>query len=122
MSDVATAIRGEAGAPVKLDVSRQGRSREVSLTRVEPVSEHDGQMSGDGRMAGGGMMGMNGGMMGDRRQNGSGDESDGQHGMGMMGRMGRMGQMMEACNDMMRSQRHPPSGQFREHSEPTPQE
>jgi membrane-associated protease RseP (regulator of RpoE activity) len=119
LSDVATAVGGEVGTPVKLSMSRKGQSREVSLTRVEPVSEHDG----DGHMAGGGMMGMNGGMMGDRHQNGSGDESDGQNGMrGMMGHMGRMGEMMEACNDMMQSQRHPPNSQFREHSEPSPKE
>ena len=115
LSDVATAIGGEAGTPVKLSTSRQGQSREVSLTRVEPVSEHDGH-----HMSGGGMMGMNGGMMGGRHQNGSGEESDGQH--DMMGMMGHMGQMMEACDDMMQSQRHPPNSQFREHSEPSPEE
>jgi membrane-associated protease RseP (regulator of RpoE activity) len=123
LSDVAKAIRGEAGTPVLLSLSRQRQSREVSLTRVEPVSEHDGHhMSDDGHMAGGGMMGMNGDMMGDRHQNGSGDGSDGQHGMGMMGHMGRMARMMEACNDMMQSQRHPPNSRFPEHSEPSPNE
>jgi hypothetical protein len=65
---------------------------------------------------------MNGDMMGDRHQNGSGDGSDGQHGMGMMGHMGRMARMMEACNDMMQSQRHPPNSRFPEHSEPSPNE
>ena len=59
LSDVATAIRGEVGTPVKLTLSRQGQSREVSLTRVEPVSEHDGHhMSGHGHMGEGGMMDM----------------------------------------------------------------
>lgn len=49
LSDVVTTIRGEVGSPVKLSLSRQGQSREVSLTRVAPVSEHDGHdMSGRG--------------------------------------------------------------------------
>jgi membrane-associated protease RseP (regulator of RpoE activity) len=117
LSDVAKAIRGEVGTSVKLNLSRQGQSREVSLTRVEPVSEHDGHhMSGDSHMGGGGMMGVNGGMMGDRHQDRSGDDSDGQN--GMMGHMGRMGAMMEACGNMMQSQNQSPNSQFPEHSEP----
>ena len=59
LSDVAAAIRGEVGTAVKLSVSRQGQSREVSLTRVEPMSGHGGHhMSGRGDMGGGGMMDM----------------------------------------------------------------
>ena len=56
LSDVATAIRGEVGTAVKLSLRRQDQSREVSLTRVEPV--HDGHhMSKRGDMRGGGMDG-----------------------------------------------------------------
>ena len=56
LNDVVTAVRGEVGTAVKLSLSRQGQSREVSLTRVEPVPEHDGhRMSGRGEMGGGGM-------------------------------------------------------------------
>jgi membrane-associated protease RseP (regulator of RpoE activity) len=124
LSDVATAIRGEVGTPVKLSLNRQGQAREVSLTRVAPVAEQEGhRMSGHGRMGGGGMtgigggggmMGMHGGMMGSGRQNGPSDETDGQNGMmGMMGHMEGMGRMMEGCNSMMQSQNQPPNSQFR---------
>lgn len=59
LSDVAKAIRGNVGAPVRLRLSRQGKSRDVSLTRVEPPSDHDSQrMSGHGDMGGEGMMDM----------------------------------------------------------------
>lgn len=61
LSDVAKAIRGEVGTPVKLSLNRQGQSREISVTRVEPTSEHDGHhMSRHGHMGGGGMMDMMG--------------------------------------------------------------
>lgn len=78
LNDVAASIRGEVGTTVKLRLSRDGQSREVSLTRVEPVSEHEGPR----HMGEGGTMGMRG---------------------GMMGMMGHMGRMMEACNDMMQN-------------------
>jgi membrane-associated protease RseP (regulator of RpoE activity) len=130
LSDIAMAIRGEVGTPVKLSLSRQGQAREVSLTRVEPVSEHEGHgMSGHGHMGGGGMMGlggggmmgMDGGMMGGRHQNGSDDEGDGQNGMmGMMGHMGGMGRMMEGCSNMMQNENQPPNNQFPKHSQSTP--
>ena len=59
LSDVAKAIRGNVGAPVRLRLSRQGKSRDVSLTRVESPSDHDSQrMSGHGDMGGEGMMDM----------------------------------------------------------------
>lgn len=122
LSDIAMAIRGEVGTPVKLSLSRQGQAREVSLTRVEPVSEHERHgMSGHGHMGGGGMMGMDGGMMGGRYQNGSDDESDGQNGMmGIMRHMGGMGRMMEACSNMMQNENRPPNNQFPKHSQSTP--
>jgi hypothetical protein len=51
LDDVASAIRGEVGSPVKLGLDREGSAREVTLTRVEP----------ERRMAGrGGMRGMRG--------------------------------------------------------------
>jgi membrane-associated protease RseP (regulator of RpoE activity) len=97
LNDVAAAIRGEVGTAVKLRLSRDGQSREVSLTRVEPVSGHEGRR----HMGEGGMMGMRGGMMGMR---GGMNGMNGMTGMnGMMGMMGHMGRMMEACNDMMQN-------------------
>jgi C-terminal processing protease CtpA/Prc len=42
LSDIVTTIRGEVGSPVKLGLNRQGQSRDVSLTRVAPVSEREG--------------------------------------------------------------------------------
>ncbi len=126
LSDIATAIRGEVGTPVKLSLSRQGQAREVTLTRVERVSEHERhRMSRHGHMGGGGMMGMHGGMMsmcggmmGGRHHDGSGGDSDGQN--GMMGHMGGMGQMMEGGNSMMQNEHQPPNSQSPESSQPSP--
>ena len=59
LSEVATAIRGEVGTAVKLCLSRQGQTREISLTRVAPVSErHEHQMSAHRHMGEGGGMNM----------------------------------------------------------------
>lgn len=129
LSDVAKAIRGEVGTPVKLSLSRRGQAREVTLTRVEDISEHERhRVSGHGHMGGGGMMGMHGGMMsmcggmmGGRHQNGSGGDSDGQNGMmGMMGNMGGMGQMMGGGDSMMQNEHQPPDSQFPKSSQPSP--
>ena len=58
LDDVVKAIRGEVGTTVKLRLNRgQGQSREVSLTRVAPVSEHmEHHMSEHGGMERGEMM------------------------------------------------------------------
>jgi membrane-associated protease RseP (regulator of RpoE activity) len=117
LGDVAAAIRGEVGTPVKLSLSRQDQSREVVLTRVAPMSEHRGHhMSGHGPYMMGGMQ--NGGMMGGRNQNGSSDENDGKN--GMMAMMEQMGLMMDTCNDMMQSRNQPPSSQVSKPAQPAP--
>ena len=46
LRDVAAAIRGEVGTSIKLALSRQSQSREVSLTRVAPDFEHHGHHMG----------------------------------------------------------------------------
>ncbi len=62
LDDVTTAIDGDVGTAVKLSVRHDGKSREVTLTRVAPAPRHDGR--GMGRSGGGGMNGgMGGGMM-----------------------------------------------------------
>jgi C-terminal processing protease CtpA/Prc len=48
LRDVVAAIRGEVGTSVKLALSRQGQSREVSLTRVAPEFGHPRHHIGDG--------------------------------------------------------------------------
>ena len=54
LGDIAQAVRGEMGSKVNLSLSRQGRQRDVSLTRVEPVFEHESphmpHMRGHGMM------------------------------------------------------------------------
>jgi hypothetical protein len=71
LDDVATMIRGDVGTPVKLTIDHRGQSREISLTRVEPLSDHGHRRGGmmGGGMMGGGMMGMHGGMMGGQPPN-----------------------------------------------------
>ena len=45
LDDVTKAIRGDVGGTVKLSLDRQGTTREISLTRVEPL-----RRMADGRM------------------------------------------------------------------------
>lgn len=93
LDDVAAMIRGDVGTPVKLTLDHRGQSREITLTRVEPLSRRDHRR--------GGMMGMMGGMM--------------DHRGGMMDMMGGGGQMMNGRGNMMGGQ--PPNSQFRKPSQ-----
>jgi membrane-associated protease RseP (regulator of RpoE activity) len=72
LSDVVALIRGDVGTTVKLSLNHRGQSREITLTRVEPLPDRS-----HGRR---GMMGMHGGMMGGARRD-TGDQNDKGHGM-----------------------------------------
>jgi hypothetical protein len=58
LDDVTAAIDGDVGTSVKLSIRRDGKSREVTLTRVAPAPRRGGH-----GMGGSGGGGMNGGMM-----------------------------------------------------------